>query len=84
MVGAGLSDGARVVGATAAHALRFECHARQARVEPRQQRRQRRGHRVGELAKLSLVGIAALGGLVRRTGSAGTTVTIAVPLRVAT
>ncbi|NGY64644.1 sensor histidine kinase [Lentzea sp. NEAU-D13] len=28
--------------------------------------------------------IAALGGLVRRTGSAGTTVTIAVPLRVAT
>ncbi len=28
--------------------------------------------------------IAALGGLVRRTGSAGTTVTIAVPLKVAT
>jgi two-component system sensor histidine kinase DesK len=28
--------------------------------------------------------IAALGGLVRRTGAAGTTVTIAVPLRVAT
>ncbi|NKE64094.1 sensor histidine kinase, partial [Lentzea sp. PSKA42] len=28
--------------------------------------------------------IAALGGMVRRTGSAGTTVTIAVPLRVAT
>jgi two-component system sensor histidine kinase DesK len=28
--------------------------------------------------------IAALGGLVRRTGTAGTTVTIAVPLRVAT